>query len=182
VTFGYLWTLYVHVCGINDFGHTSNEWLVFVSKIGYDSSAIISVTRHHRHQHDSAATSYHGQITLAAPPPAWLNSDITPWPSHLGSTVASMTQQQHRAMAKSPWQHPCQHDSVAQSPARLGSDIAPQPNCLNSAIVGMTWQHRHQHDSTVTSRHDQHLLGSTITSMTRQRRHTTSWLSNSTTT
>jgi uncharacterized membrane protein YhaH (DUF805 family) len=34
VTFGYLWTLYVHVCGINDYEHTCDEYLVLLAKSG----------------------------------------------------------------------------------------------------------------------------------------------------
>jgi hypothetical protein len=34
MTFGYLWTLYVNVCGINDLGHTCDEYLVLLAKSG----------------------------------------------------------------------------------------------------------------------------------------------------
>jgi hypothetical protein len=33
MTFGYLWTLYVRVCGINDPGHTCDEYMVLVPKL-----------------------------------------------------------------------------------------------------------------------------------------------------
>jgi hypothetical protein len=34
VTFGYLWTLYVRMCGINDPGHTCDDYLVLLVKSG----------------------------------------------------------------------------------------------------------------------------------------------------
>jgi hypothetical protein len=34
MTFGYMWTLYVRVCGINDSEHTCDEYLVLVAKPG----------------------------------------------------------------------------------------------------------------------------------------------------
>jgi hypothetical protein len=34
MTFGYLWTLYVCVCGINDPGHIYNEYLIVHAKSG----------------------------------------------------------------------------------------------------------------------------------------------------
>jgi hypothetical protein len=34
MTFGYQWTLYVCVCGINDPGHTCDEYLVLLAKSG----------------------------------------------------------------------------------------------------------------------------------------------------
>jgi hypothetical protein len=34
MTFGYLWTLLDHVCGINDPEHTCDEYLVLASKPG----------------------------------------------------------------------------------------------------------------------------------------------------
>jgi hypothetical protein len=37
MTFGYLWTLYVHVYGINDPGHTCDEYLVLLVKSGMTS-------------------------------------------------------------------------------------------------------------------------------------------------
>jgi hypothetical protein len=56
--------------------------------------------------------------------------DIAPRPSHLGSTIASMTRHRHRAVAKLPRQRRCHSDlastlhrgqiiSAAPSPARL---------------------------------------------------------------
>jgi hypothetical protein len=33
MTFDYLWTLYVHVCGINDPGHTCDEYLILLVKL-----------------------------------------------------------------------------------------------------------------------------------------------------
>jgi hypothetical protein len=54
-------------------------------------SAITSMTQQRHHQHDLATTSRHGQVASVAPSLAWL-----------GSTIASMTQHQHRTMAKLP--------------------------------------------------------------------------------
>jgi hypothetical protein len=34
MTFGYLWTLYVRVCGVIDLGHTCDEYLVLLAKSG----------------------------------------------------------------------------------------------------------------------------------------------------
>jgi hypothetical protein len=34
MTFVYLWTLYVCLCGINDSGHTCDEYLVLLAKLG----------------------------------------------------------------------------------------------------------------------------------------------------
>jgi hypothetical protein len=34
MTFGYLWTLYVYVCGINDPRHTCDEYLFFLVRSG----------------------------------------------------------------------------------------------------------------------------------------------------
>jgi hypothetical protein len=34
MTFSYLWTLYIRVCGINDPGHTYDEYLVLFTKLG----------------------------------------------------------------------------------------------------------------------------------------------------
>jgi hypothetical protein len=34
MTFGYLSTLYVCVCGINDPGHTCDEYLILLAKLG----------------------------------------------------------------------------------------------------------------------------------------------------
>jgi hypothetical protein len=42
---------------------------------------------------------------------------------------------------------------------------------LSSTITNMTQQCHHQHDSTLTTRHGQHRLGSAIASIARQRRH-----------
>jgi hypothetical protein len=50
----------------------------------------------------SAATSHHGQVDSVAPAPAWLDTDITSWPCHLGSTIASMTRHRYCTATKSP--------------------------------------------------------------------------------
>jgi hypothetical protein len=61
---------------------------------------------------------------------AWLDSDITPWPSCLDSDIASMTRQQHRAMAKSPRQQHHAKTNVGLatlSPAGLDSTVLSRP-------------------------------------------------------
>jgi hypothetical protein len=72
--------------------------------------------------------SRHNQVASPAPSPspAWLGNDIVTRPSHLGSTIASMTRQWHRATTKSPRQCHCQHDSVVtshHSQCRIGSTV-----------------------------------------------------------
>jgi hypothetical protein len=66
------------------------------SRPSLPSSIITNMTRQPHHQHDSASTLHHGQVTAAAPSPTWLGIDITPWPSCLGSAITSMTRQRHR--------------------------------------------------------------------------------------
>jgi hypothetical protein len=34
MTFGFMWTLFVCVCGINDPGYTCDEYLVLLAKLG----------------------------------------------------------------------------------------------------------------------------------------------------
>jgi hypothetical protein len=44
MTFGYLWTLYVCVCGINDHGHRSDEYLILFTKSGMTEVVIRAVS------------------------------------------------------------------------------------------------------------------------------------------
>jgi hypothetical protein len=115
---------------------SSPEWLD--SNIASQSSClnnvITSMTRQHYRQYDSAVTSRHSHVTLAAPSPAWLDS-----------TIASMTQQWHCATVKSPRYCHYQHDSIALSPAWLNSNIASRSMSPR--------QHHHQHDLVATSCH-----------------------------
>jgi hypothetical protein len=43
MTFSYLWTLYVRVCGINDHGHTCDEYLVLFTKLGMIANQRIDI-------------------------------------------------------------------------------------------------------------------------------------------
>jgi hypothetical protein len=45
MSFGYLCTLYVCVCGINDLGHTCDEYSVLLAKLGTTLSNAYSYTR-----------------------------------------------------------------------------------------------------------------------------------------
>jgi hypothetical protein len=47
MTFGHLWTLYVRVCGINDLGHTRDEYLVLFTKPCM-TEAQLAELHHHR--------------------------------------------------------------------------------------------------------------------------------------
>jgi hypothetical protein len=44
VIFGYLWTLLIHVYGINDRGHTCDEYSILAKKIGYGRSGTRAVS------------------------------------------------------------------------------------------------------------------------------------------
>jgi hypothetical protein len=118
-------------------------------------NAITSMTWQHCRQYDLASTSRRGQITSVASSPTWLSIYITSWPSHLDSTIASMTQYVHCIAVMLPRQRRHQHDLTALSLAWLDIYITPQPSHLDSVIASMTQQHRHQHDSTSTSRSGQ---------------------------
>jgi hypothetical protein len=44
MVFGYMWTLYVRVCEINDPGHTCDEYLVLLAKSGM-TLTLLSVSK-----------------------------------------------------------------------------------------------------------------------------------------
>jgi hypothetical protein len=52
MTFGYLWRLYVHMCGINDPGHTCDEYLVLLAKSGMTNSFANRVVERNLWKHD----------------------------------------------------------------------------------------------------------------------------------
>jgi hypothetical protein len=109
--------------------------------------AIASMTRQHHHKHDSVTTSRRGQVTSVAPSPTWLDIDITLRPSHLDSAITSMTRHRHRVMAKLPWQHHCQHDSVTLSLAWLGKAIVSMTQHQHHVTAKSPQQHHRQHES-----------------------------------
>jgi hypothetical protein len=75
VTFGYLWTLYIRVCGINDHGHTCDEYLVLFTKSGMTSthwpspplSCLMPLRRHCQCSPSNALPWPHGQLTPEPP-------------------------------------------------------------------------------------------------------------------
>jgi hypothetical protein len=166
---------------------TRNHCIYIAPQLSRPDSAVASMIRWHCRQHDSASTSRCGQVAPA-----------TPSLASLGCIIASMTRHLHRVVAKSPRQHRRehyrQHDLASTShrgkvapavpsSAWLGIYIALQPSRPGSAVASMTQQHWRQHDSSSTSRRGQItsatpspiVLGSTVTSMTQHRRHTTAW-------
>jgi hypothetical protein len=122
------------------------------------------MTQQHRRWHDSTYISRSSAVASVAPSPTWL-----------GSTVASITQHLHHAVAKSHRQCHRQHDSATPSPAWL--DIYTTPSLLDiyttpllawlgSTVISMTWylhntiasmtrQHCGQHDSVSTMHRNQ---------------------------
>jgi hypothetical protein len=73
---------------------------------------------------DSASTSRHDQVTLAASSLAWLDN-----------IVASMIRYLHRATTKSHQQWLHQHDSA--------TTLRHDRRCLDSVITSLTWQRHH---------------------------------------
>jgi hypothetical protein len=54
---------------------------IIASMTRHRHCAAAKLPRQRHHQHDSAPTLRHGQVTSAAPSPAWLGGHITPWPT-----------------------------------------------------------------------------------------------------
>jgi hypothetical protein len=145
------------------------------------------MTRQHRQQHDSAATSHNDS---AAPSPAWLGRTITrmtqndkaPRLNRLGSYITNKTQQCRH-----------QHDSAATLHCGQVASAAPTPAWLDSTVTNMTRQRHHTtiNVASVTSSPawfniditlQTSCLGSAIGCMTWHRHHATAWSSTSTTT
>jgi hypothetical protein len=156
----------------HDLAASSLAWLdIYIApQLSRLDGVVVSMTRLHYRQHDSASTSYRGEVALAASSPTWL-----------GSTIANMTWHLHRVANKSHRYHHHQHDSTALSPAWLDIYIASQLSCLSDGITSMTRQHCCEHDLTSTLRHGQATsaassparLNSIVSSMTYYLHHAT---------
>jgi hypothetical protein len=74
MTFGYLWTLFIHICGTIDPGHTYDEYMVLLVKVGSDTR-VFSTTR--------VVTPTWLQRCRHATGPSWWPSS---WPSTEGNS------------------------------------------------------------------------------------------------